>query len=532
MNSQTNTQSTAGERQAPTLPEGWQYQPPNRKTEYVGYDRRVFREGNTESGEAADVRASVWVREFPSVKVAHANLKSTQANGETFEYGEVKFDPSSVVLSNSGQTMKYEFGGSITPGPALDLLMEAQRRGAPVSVIIETQRRTKALDDKRRIGALESIIALRGGTPDKPGGNANDTKNNCNNVIVGVAPAGRPDMLVLTHETRTDPAEWEQLRRNARHDLPPSGWKVLDGGITRAGSNGATGVELDELAAALADRLGVAQATANTKGGPRRGHAHEAKPFDLMNSDGRVNPGSYAMARERALLAEAVELLTTAGCDQANMGAFLERAHQVKAILSWMGDQVQMRVTGKNTPDRMASSSKEAGFWIKFVYTTLAGYEPSLAEQDQTRAWATSAVTMAATLYAQAVGDLAGFLGENPADQSPLLAGKDPSGPAEQTQQIAASTPQQETKAESSPSPQTDGGDLRGRYLALLETVNLASSPADVNPLLDKTFGTHMLAQVNPARLHNSLTQWEADPLAFRQAAEAAWREQQTMQPA
>ena len=534
--SKTQTQSTET-RMPPQLPPSFRYEPPQRKSEYVGYDRRVFRQGNPETGQAADIRSSVWVREYPSVKIANVQRKSKQANGETFEYGSVTFDPTSVVVGKQGQTLQHEFGAQVAPGPALDALEYAHRQGMPVAVIIETQRRAKTKSG-RKIGPLESILALRGGTPENDWkSNANSTGENCANVLVGVAPANDPSQLILTYECRSEPTEWESLRRNQKHDLPPNGWKVLDGGITRVDGASGGDLDVDAIAQAVAARLGSnpAKATGPSRSATptqtRRGRVVEEPPYKLVNSDGSLNVGSFAISKDRAVLGDAVAILTAKGINPADdLAAFMARAQQIKGVLLWMADQVQVRVTGMNAPDRVENSSKEAGLWVKFVYETLPGYEPVIDGSDAV-AWAKSTVEAAINLYGHAIQDLCRNLGMNPAQASPLFVQRHEGAQGEQQGQSQPQNGQQGQSGQSQPQNGQQGQsgtvkdhrDLADRYGRLLETVNLLNDPTCCQPLLMELFGAHMIGDIPADKFAAQLATWEADPAQFRQDAEIAY---------
>lgn len=516
--------TTASEtRTPPQVPQGWQYEAPARKAEYVAYDRRPVQVPDAQNGGTLEFRPSVFVREFVDVKIKSARRKSTPVKGEPFEYGEIEIDPSTIKLNDEGAVAKYAVGGSIAVGPAFDLLEKAQQHQAPVNVIIEVQRKPKN-DDGVAVERTASILALRGVTdPDNDlRGNSNVTKSNCKSVVVAAAPVGRPDLFAATHECRSEPSEWEQLRRNYKGAHSPAGWRIFDGGIVRASAapSGAGGVDVNDIAEAVAKVLlpqiqasAPAESHFQSKGGTRpshRGNSHseEAQPFKSWNTDGRLNPGSYAVAKDRAVFEEAFELVRAAhGGTITDVDAAIDQAQKAKAKLLWLGDAVQVAATGMPKPDRMANSSREAGMWVKTVYKTIPGYEPVLDGSD-CRDWLMRVKELATSLYRQALADTEAALDPQ--------ATQEPSQNAPAPQQNAA---QQMT---------ADKPELAERYKALLEHVGGLTHPQDYQPLIAATFnGATSIGAVPAQAFEQRLSEWEANTDGFQQAAQQAYNNAQ-----
>lgn len=502
--------------QRPT-PEG--FTPPDYKVEYVAYNAAAYRTGNPETGEATDFRSSVFVTEYPEVKVATIERKTKQSRGEEFAYGYVTFDAASLNIDG----LTKNFGGSVqADSPAFDLLEEAHRRGAPVYAARETVRKQNGADGK--IDPTAYIHDLRGAQKDGTKGDVGATGQNCFNVISAVGAAGDPSSIVFTGDLRSDPAEWASLRRNRDHTLPPSGWRISQGGITPADSGTGGSVDVAALADAVAQRLRPQSAPAAPapNGQPvRSAHASEGKPWEPLNSDNRVNLSSWIVAKERYTLTTACDLLVEHTTPASDPQAFLADAWSLTDLLLWMADAVQSNVTGAR-PNRADGSHKEAARWCSIAYNTLPGTPagdglsfPATGVTDRKAAevWARQVIEVATGLFTSAAQRVERYVKGDPA-------------PAQQQPHTQQQSQQQPAAAEApaSGSSAADDDSLVAEWNDLLAQIGQAEHPERFGPVLSATFGEAMLSQIDAGAFRERLSQWKADPRGFEETAVAAFR--------
>lgn len=501
------------------------FTPPASKCSYVAYQATPERIGNPDTGEAIDLRPSVFIREFPSVLVSRITRKvHREGTKDQFETASVTFDAASVKVDG----FTKDFGASVqVGGPVLSTLEEAHKRGAPVYVAIETAR--KARPRGGTYDAAAYIHDLRGAKADGSGGNANTTEENCWNVVVGCGPAGAgPEYIVFAGDLRSDPAEWESLRRNRDHTLPPAGWRIDRGGITPSATAAASGggnVDVQALAHTIAEQVRATLAPA-FQGAPsrvrppqREQYAQEAKPWEPWNTDGRVNLSSYGITKDRYTFAEAVALLTDDTGEPAITGdgdAFLNTAWALADTLLLMADHVQAQVSG-HRPNRDQGSHKEAARWCSTVYTDLppsfgTRFTPEVAAGPETmQAWAEKVIPVAARLFARSAERVtATLVGDTPtpAPQGHSVATQGPP-PAQQAPQ---GDPQGQGMV-------TDNHGMVAAWEGLLASVGQAEHPERFTHLLIETFGQGVLSRIPADAFAAHLSTWQANSRGFSQAA-------------
>lgn len=496
--------------QRPT-PEGFTLPP--YKHEYVAYQEAPYRTGNAETGEADEMRASVFVREIPSIKVRTIEHKQSTSRGETFAYAHVTFDAESMGTEG----FRNDFGANVQAGgPVLALLEQAKERGAPVYVALETVRKART-SDQQTIDHAAYIHDLRGAARDGSKGNVGDTGRNCKNLVAGVGVAGDPSTVVFAGDMRSDPAEWASLRKNRDHTLPPAGWKVSQGGIVRATSGSGSGdpANIDAIADAVAERMSSLNSG--------RVAASENKPWEPLNSDGRVNLASHVVAKTRYTYIEATRLLTEHTTPASDPQHFIADTWLATDLLLWMADEVQAAVTGKR-PNRSEGSHKEAAQWCRTAYATLSGTpagegltfpESGVSDTARARQWADRVVAVAAGLFSRAATSTEQYLtGATPATVQSPGSGQAPADPP--APQPQATSPED--------GPAAGDAETVAAWESLLATVGQAEHPERFTPLLTETFGAGMLAQIGSAALRQQITTWSQDPPAFSQAAYDAWQ--------
>lgn len=498
--------------QRPT-PQG--FTPPAHPSYYVAYHADPYRTGDAATGEAIEVRPSAYVREYPSILVKSVEHGSHGSGSDVMTFANVKFDAASAGIEG----MSKDFGASVQGGsPVLALIEEAHRRQAPIYVAIETIRRAKTKGGDV-IPPSAYIHDLRGAKRDGSGGEATATQNNCRNIVAAVGVAGNPGTILITGDSRTDPAEWASLRRNKDHTLPPTGWRIKDGGLAPSGATTGSGVDVDALAnqvaALVASRLaptgsapaGAPQPTGQARPQQRATHSTEGKPWEAWNSDGRVNLSSYLAQKERFTFQAAVAMLTEHS-PSTDPAALVEDAWTLTGLLLWMADTVQANVTGTR-PNRAEGSHKEAARWCSLVYTDLPGATfPGLSDHATAQSWAEQVVASATTLFRRAAQQIEQHLTGDSAQptqggpQGTPQGGQDPTKGAQAEATTAASVP-----------------GLVAGWEGLLASVGQAEHPERFAPLLVETFGAQVLSQIDAAAFQERLNAWKGDAAAFSQSA-------------
>jgi hypothetical protein len=556
-------------------------------TSYIAYEARPSKPVSVKVGdqmEAVQVHPEVYVREFTSIKVAKIN--EARADNQRTPSLHIELDASSIELE-SGKTMRENFGGSIQAGGELEkAFRHAHANGIPLYVAIETKRKWKGRQSKEVISYLTPINELRGATPDGKGTEKSSgmTRENCSNVIVAVGPAENPAINFLSSEAVTDPTTWDLVRSNRDGTLPPTGFvrAITEDGspagaiVPRAGLSGGTSavaVDVEAIAEAVAAKLASISPAASTdkplrSAAPtaapvatrpvlRNATAVENKAWELFNTDGRINAGSYLVGAVRNTRAGAETLVENAiyaehdAAEAAGREPSLLTTDEIIAAtdmltrqLLWAADQVQTHIIGKR--DRAARSHNEAGKW---VHQMASRHYPltreMLGDTEEARgvrnAWLGQIVTAASTQFENAMKIVAEYADEEyttpvpPSDASREGARQaarqnrpvDPKpAPAHEPNPNAATSSPATTFA-------ADNAELVQRWNALLTTVKLIACRDKVEPLLTKMFGTADLAGINADAFNKLLTAWEANSAAFIKVAQQAYSQaQRHLQPA
>lgn len=509
--------------QRPT-PEG--FTPPDYKSEYVAYTAEPFRTGNPETGEATELRASVFVREFPEVKVASVERKTKEVRGEEFTYGYVQFDAKSLNVAG----YELDFGSNVqVESPAFALLEEAHKRGVPVYVALETSRKARNRDGEQ-ISKAAYIHDLRGANVDGTNSNNNTTRSHCKNTVAAVGVPGDPSSIVFTGESSTDPSEWGSLRKNRDHTLPPNGWRIAQGGIEPSNSGSGGPVDINAVADAVAQRMTSQQGRPSPqRSGPI---AAEGKPWEPLNSDGRVNLSSYMVSKTRFTFETATAMLTEHTTPASDPQQFIADAWLLTDLLLWMADAVQSNVTG-GRPNRSEGSHKEAARWCALASETLSGTpageglafpESGVRDREAAQAWANRVVSVATSLFSHTAAQTERHIkGEDaPPAAAPQQAAPTPQadtpGPAPQEQQAPPAAPGQ-----SAGGTVADDAALVAEWEGLLAALNQAEHPERFSPLLSETFGAGVLSHIDADAFRQQIAQWKSNREAFNHEAYAAF---------
>lgn len=361
------------------------YTAPDRLTSYVAYGAEGISSPDAD-GQPIMVRPQVFVREFPSVLVSKAVTKEQGEGEDRFSTTHFTFDAASAGVPR----FRNDFGALLRAGsPGHDLLMEAERRKAPVTVVIETRRKPRD-DEGNDIDPRTPIHELRGAT--KPGGRKGDparTKATCINLIAGVGPAGHDDRFELTSEVSTDPSEWAALRVNTDGQFAPPGWRVVRGGVTPAAD---------------------AAAAANPAVG------------------GGADAAGLLAAKQRPVIEWAARKLTAVGAIENLIADSVRMAE----VVLWCADKVHQRTVGEVAAPRLEKSHGESLRWVQSVIDTYSVADAScqftpdlLAPESRGRgvAWAERVVEVAVEYQTSVLASVESYLtrdsGAAPLDAAP-----------------------------------------------------------------------------------------------------------------
>lgn len=441
------------------------YTAPDRLTSYVAYEREGISSPDAD-GQPIMVRPQVYVREFPSVLVSKTVTKEQGSGEDRFSTTHFTFDAASAGVPG----YRNDFGALLRPdSPGHDLLMEAHRRKAPVTVVIETRRKRRD-DAGNAIDPCTPIHELRGAT--KPGGRKGDparTLATCINLIAGVGPAGHDDSFELTSEVSTDPAEWAVLRVNTDGQFAPPGWRVVQGGVT-----------------------------------PADGHATAAAP--VTDHAESADAAALLAAKQRPVIEWAGRKLTAVGAIENLIADSVRLAE----VVLWCADKVHQRTVGESAAPRLEKSHGESLRWVQSVIDmysvadTSCQFTPDLlVPENRGRgvAWAERVVAVAVEYQTAVLTSVESYLTRD-AGAAPLTTAPGP----------AAATPGRPTAvAADADATDAGAGAVLGEWRSFLTRVVAWADdhPDRFHPWLLATFNTADLDTIDPAALSEVIARYD-----------------------
>ncbi|MFC0313604.1 hypothetical protein ACFQNE_02930 [Gordonia phosphorivorans] len=516
--------------------------------------------------EQVFVHPEVFIQEYPSIKVLSV-AASERGNGLY-----VQFDPASVPVGEGKQPLTRAIAASTVAGGEIEAaLRRAQETGRPVYLAVERRRKYKSADGKV-ISYDEPIMALRGFTEDGESTDAAQgvSKANISKVLALVGPADRADINLISSEARSNPLDWPLHRSNRVGKTPAQGWVRITrpdgtpGGAAipremwRELSGAATGgtAQLDDaavsrIADAVAVRMGAANDNPTISRPPQRtSRSAEGKRWDLYNSDGRVNPGSYAVSgllaiRDTALTALGEACFTEqADADSAGRTPNLLTRDQISTTatammgpLSEIVDQVQTAMTGKPA-NRINGSSATAAKIIRQVVLQDVPLTVAVVNDPQLRAhWLTEVGEVGRVLAAAVLAATESYLDEvsepTPINDASGRAHRQVDRQNDPVDPRGAASPAN-SNVQRPPTPNFSVGDnavssIRDRNHQALQPLLEAAGmqPEHAAPLLAEQFGTADLDQVDPELLAGRVQTWGQEPARFRDMAQHVYTKAQ-----
>lgn len=420
---------------------------PEKSGSFVAYARDQAREADPASGTSVSIRPEVLVRQYRAIKVAKVEEKShTDRSGGKFRTMSVTFDAASLGVAGFNR----DFGASCLADSKIAALLDwAHKSGTPVAVALETVRRYKNKSTGEVIPRTTGIMALRSDAEGKA--NANITADNCRNIIalVGVESPDGPMRQLLAGEAVSDVTEWGQLGSNRDGALPPDGWRRVTDPNSPAVSTitpvlaavqtpaadpqpSAGGADIaEQVAAQVSDLVGKALSrlgipvgdpdvnyTRPVPAGIRPGaRAVEAKPWEPLNSDGRVNAASYLLTKWCTTYDRACDLVAVA-LSQPDAPALADG--QVRSVIAALtnnllvaADATQEAVTGH--VNRASESHHRAAEWVRVMSDRFHPYPvAALTDQATSREWAMTVASEAGRAYRWAMTGVGEYLGVDP----------------------------------------------------------------------------------------------------------------------
>ncbi|MFL0579496.1 hypothetical protein [Dietzia sp. 179-F 9C3 NHS] len=481
------------------------------------------------------VRPDVYVREFTSVLIKEITTSGREGRGGTRSVS-VTFDASSSE-TGSDKRLKHDFSASTVEGSDVHKAAAwCHEHKQPVYVAIETRRRYKNKSGEV-IPYTTPMHVLRGSEPDGTRANSNITGENCANVIAVIGPADDPAKNIISAEAATDPTEWEQFRHNRDGSTPPEGWvRVFTtdgqpaGAITVAPETPAAtapGATVD--AQAVADLILAAMRGDTPERPVQRLRSVEGKQWETVNLDGRLNPASYVVQAIRWTRKDAVDLIQNAAYADPDTAARLgdeklgRAATDLIKPLMWAADKVQEAAVGYQ---RQAEPSwREAAKWVAQVTAAEQPYNLAFVEDRHAGGeWIKAVAAAAGELYSMALqiaSDIVGAPTDGPSDGGPDGGSGGPT-PAPAPQSQAQQPPAPAAEPTGPQAMLADSAELVARWDALIEQVGMAAYVDRLNPILERTFGTHLSTQIPADRFATVLQAWESDPARFWEAAKDA----------
>ncbi|WP_042377285.1 hypothetical protein [Gordonia alkanivorans] len=516
--------------------------------------------------EQVRVHSEVYVQEYTSIKVKNLT-PAERGNGL-----RVEFDPASVPVPEGRKPLSKAISTNTEAGGAIEeALRWAMTHDAALYVGLEYRRKYKTPDGDV-IPYDTPILELKGFDADGKATRESQGTSllNISKVLAVIGRVDKPESTLISGEVQSDPLTWQDHRDNRTGTTPAEGWVRItrpDGtpggaaitrdtwrelkGTAQTATSGLSSDQLNELADLVAARVAPVSDPTITRPPQRSARSAEARRWDAYNSDGRVNPGSYAVTAAVAARNTALTVLEGVNFGEAQAAAdegrepnlltqseISTRATRLMGALSSVTDAVQQAMTGMR-PNRTDGSHSVAGRVLAQVATReLPMTREIFDDVDASRAWlndlqqaaidvASAALSVTAThLEAVAdptpVGDASGRAQREVERQNApqMQRGQTTSGP-----QVAANRSIEEPPAPNFGTSDSPVESIKARNVAtikpLLELAKL--QPADVMPLLRQQFDCAAIDQINPENLAATVQAWTQDPSRFREAARAAF---------
>lgn len=532
---------------------------------FVAYEHKPSRSPVTilvgDTTEQVFVHPEVFIREYPSIKV-----KALNPSGRNLY---VEFDPASVSVGEGKPQLSRAINASTEAGGEIEQwLRRALDTGTPLYLALELRRKYKNGSTQQVIGYDEPIMLLRGFTIDGENTDAAQgaSKDNISKVIALIGPADRPDVNLISPEVRSNPIDWETHRANRVGKTPGQGWVRVtrpDGtpggaALTRetmrdlSGTGGGGVANIDDstiarLADAVAVRMGAANDDPTMSRPPQRGsRSAEGKRWELFNSDGRVNPGSFAVSgllsiRDTALTAlENACYTEQADAEQAGRAPELLTREQISGTatrlmvpLGRVADDIQSAMTGKPANRVDGSAITAAKIVRQIVVRELPLTVAIVADAAAKSTWLQGVAEAGRLLAAAVIAATDDYLNDV-AEPTPIT---DASGRArrqvqQQNEPVDPKGAPANTAVQSPPTPNFSvNEDSQAAADQLQGTVSIDGFLAKVGmafehvaPLLFERFGTDQAEQIDQQQLANIVSAWSGDPDRFRDQAREAWR--------
>jgi hypothetical protein len=532
--------------------------------------------------EQTRVHSEVYIQEYVSIKVKE--LSPTE-KGDGLR---VEFDPASVPVPAGSKPLRKGISANTQAGGEIEKALRwALDSDAPLYVGVEHRRKYK--DPSGTVIPYDTpILELKGfGENGKATDSAQGTSlRNISKVIAMIGPVADPGTALISPEVQSDPLEWAQHRDNRTGTTPAEGWvritrpdgtpggaaitrntwRDLNGAITPGGAF--SDEQLQQLAQLVAEQIRPDASADRTRPPHRSTRSAEARRWDAYNSDGRINPGSYAVTGAIAARATALTVLENVNFAEANdagaegrtprlltQSEITAAATKLMSALESVTDTVQQAMTGMR-PNRNDGSHMAAGKAVNQVVTrellmTRDIFDDDAAKREWLASVQESAVAVATAALATTaehfdaisdptpVNDASGRGRRESARQNPP-ADTQPSGPPAASSSSSDSAAHEhhapsgtlpanrDVTAPATPNFATTDNrpveSVRQRNIAAIKPLLTATrlGANDVLPLLRETFRVSAIDEINPESLTATVAAWTTDPSRFREAARAA----------
>lgn len=512
--------------------------------------------------ETVRVHPEVFIQEYPSIKVKEITA------AEKGDGLRVMFDPGSVPVKEGQKSLTKAIAVNTQAGGDIEKVLRwALEHNEAVYLGVEYRRKFKTPAGEV-IPFDDTILSLRGFDEDgKPTDTAQATSlANISKVIAVVGRQSDPQATVISPEVQSDPMQWVAHRDNRVGKTPAEGWVRTtreDGtaggaAISRdkwreltAGASSLDASIVDSIVNALADRLNLPAGGRGDQLSDRASRSVEGRRYDAYNSDGRVNPGSFAVdavIAARAAALTAIEAINYTEAREAETGGrapqlltraeISEAATRLTVTLVTVADKVQSVITG-NKANRIDGSHLAASKIVTQVVTRDVPMSRAIYDDDELKKrWLEKVVENAieiarmtvevTTEHLQAladptpVNDASGRAQREVARQNPAEA---PSTSARSTSSRPANSGVKEPATPDFATDDTQNGapvtSIKQRNIATLNPLLSSTQlqPQDVLPVIKLKFRTEDLECVDPQSLADTVAAWMKDPSRFREYA-------------